>query len=166
MSGTARSHDSHDPCERPRHWVELRALYDQLDAEVARLGPVCQLSGRCCRFRDYGHTLFVSAPEVDFLLDGAPEASRPLDRGETCPWQDAGGRCTARGARPLGCRVYFCDPGYQSAAPELSERYIARLKLLVDRHGLSWQYAPLHRHLHERRDQGSWNIELAAADPS
>ena len=56
---------------------ELRALYEQLDAEVAALGPVCQLSGRCCRFKEYGHTLFVSIPEVQFLLGNAPEPQRP-----------------------------------------------------------------------------------------
>ena len=92
----------------------------QLDAAVARLGPVCRISGRCCRFREYGHTLFLSAPEADYLLSEAPAPVRPLDDGETCPWQDVRGRCTARDARPLGCRVYFCDPAYQDAAPELS----------------------------------------------
>src|SRR5262249_3331512 len=40
--------------------ADLRALYQALDAEVSRLGPVCRLSGRCCRFQEYGHTLFVS----------------------------------------------------------------------------------------------------------
>ncbi len=165
MSGEDSSHVSGDSCDEPRYWNELRALYDQLDAEVARLGPVCQLSGRCCRFREYGHTLFVSSIEIEFLLSGAPEAPRPLDRGETCPWQDSEGRCTAREARPLGCRVYYCDPSYQSAAPELSERFITRLKHLADRHGLPWNYAPLHRHLHERRDQGFLNVELAVSNP-
>jgi len=166
MSGEDRFHVSGDSSGEPRYWGELRALYDQLDAEVSRLGPVCQLSGRCCRFGEYGHTLFVSALEVEFLLSGAPEASRPLDRGEMCPWQDAQGRCTARGARPLGCRVYYCDPGYQAEGLELSERFIARLKHLADRHGQPWNYAPLHRHLHERRAQGVLEIELAASDPS
>ena len=133
---------------------ELRALYAQLDAEVARLAPVCQLSGRCCRFREYGHTLFLSAPEVDYLLSEAPAPVRPLDRRRDLPLAGRRGRCTAREARPLGCRVYFCDPAYQDAAPDLSERFIARLKDLADRHGLPWNYAPLHRHLHERRDAG------------
>lgn len=147
-------------------WGELRALYDQLDAEVARLGPVCQLSGRCCRFREYGHTLFVSAIEVAFLLDGAPDPHRPLDRGDTCPWQDKRGRCVAREARPLGCRVYYCDPAYPAAATELSERFISRLKSLADRNGLEWNYAPLHRHLHEQRDRGRLAIDLELADPA
>jgi hypothetical protein len=132
--------------------AELRALYEQVDAEVAGLGPVCQLSGRCCRFKEYGHTLFVSTPEVQLLLDSAPAPQRPLDGGETCPWQDDRGHCTARDCRPLGCRVYYCDPAYEPSAHGLSERYIARLKALTDRHGLPWNYAPLHRHLREETD--------------
>ncbi len=142
----------------------LRALYETLDAEVARRAPVCQLSGRCCRFAEYGHTLFVSAPEAALLLAEGPPPSRPLDQGVTCPWQDAHGRCTAREARPLGCRVYFCDPAYQDQAPELSETFIARLKRLADDLGLPWDYAPLHVHLHRRRPKvGSpppWNPPL------
>ena len=125
----------------------LLAIYEGLDAEVARLGPRCELSGRCCRFAEAGHTLFISAPEAALLLADAPAPSRPLDDGQTCPWQDASGRCTARGARPLGCRVYFCDPDYEGAAPALSEAYLGRLKRLADELDLPWSYAPLHRHL-------------------
>src|SRR3954452_19573866 len=99
--------------ETGRIRAALHALYAALDEEVARLGPVCRLSGRCCRFAEYDHTLFVSAPEMAVLLADAPPPSRPLDDGETCPWQDTKGRCTAREARPLGCRVYYCDPTYQ-----------------------------------------------------
>jgi hypothetical protein len=145
--------------------AELRTLYAELDAEVARLGPVCQLSGRCCRFREYGHTLFVSQPEIQFLLAEAPAPQRALDHGATCPWQDLHGHCTARQGRPMGCRVYFCDPTYH-AAPELSERYLTRLKQLAQRHGLPWNYAPLHRHLHEQHQQGRLRISVATAEPA
>ena len=127
--------------------AELRTLYDKLDAEVAELGPICQLSGRCCRFEEYGHTLFVSSCEVQFLVEVAPEPSRALDQGKTCPWQNTSGHCTAREGRPIGCRVYYCDPTYERSAHDLSERYIAHLKALTDRHGLAWNYAPLHRQL-------------------
>src|SRR5580658_4656188 len=115
-------------CGSSEPWTELRALYDELDAEVASLGPICELSGRCCRFQEYGHTLFVSSLEIQFMLGHATEPERPLDQGQTCPWQDAQNRCRARGARPLGCRVYFCDPAYHDPGEDLSERFIARLK--------------------------------------
>jgi Fe-S-cluster containining protein len=132
----------------------LQAVYAALDAEVRRLNPVCAVSGRCCRFDEYGHTLFLSAPEAALLLADAPAPSRPLDDGATCPWQDDRGRCTAREARPLGCRVYFCDPAYQEHLPEVGEAAIARLKRLVEEMDLPWDYAPLHRHLRIARDEG------------
>jgi hypothetical protein len=133
----------------------LGDLYQELDAEVAALGPVCELSGRCCRFQEHGHTLFVSTAEFLFLLQSGPQPIRPLDQGQTCPWQDMRGRCTAREGRPLGCRVYFCDPSYQPCAHELSERYIGRLKKLTADHGLPWNYAPLHQHLYQQQSQGT-----------
>jgi hypothetical protein len=150
----------------PEAAAELRALYRELDAEVAELGPVCHLSGRCCRFKEYGHTLFVSTPEVRLFLADAPEPQRPLDRGDTCPWQGADGRCTARDCRPLGCRIYYCDPSYERFAYDLSERFIARLKELTDKHGLPWNYAPLHRHLDLARASGSCPIEAADHEPA
>jgi hypothetical protein len=134
--------------------AELRGLYEQLDGEIRRHGPVCELSGRCCRFAEYGHTLFVSAPEAALLIADAPAPARALDDGETCPWQDARGRCTARDARPLGCRLYFCDPAYQDALPVVGEDFVSRLKLVVERLGLPWDYAPLHRHLREAEAAG------------
>jgi hypothetical protein len=106
--------------------------------------------------------LFVSALEVHYLIGQAPRPSRPLDRGETCPWQDARGLCTAREARPLGCRIYYCDPAYEASAPELSELFIARLKRLAEEYGLAWNYAPLHHHLHDQRDGGRLDIDLAS----
>jgi hypothetical protein len=127
--------------------AELVAIYEKVDAEVSRLGPRCDLSGRCCRFEEYGHTLFVSSLEAALLVADAPPPFRELDAGATCPWQDDRGRCTARSARPLGCRIYFCDPSYQDHMTELCETSVRRLKALADGRGLPWDYAPLHRQL-------------------
>lgn len=134
----------------------LRDLYEALGADIDRLGPSCALSGRCCRFAEYGHTLFVSAPEFALLLADAPPPVRPLDGGLTCPWQDDLGRCTARDARPLGCRVYYCDPSYEPRGYILGETYVGRLKALCRDRGLAWDYAPLHHHLRRARDEGQF----------
>jgi hypothetical protein len=143
----------------------LQALYAELDAAIAALGPVCLLSGRCCRFKEYGHTLFLSSPECALLLSDAPAPARPLDDGETCPWQDARGRCTAREARPLGCRVYHCDPGYEGQAERLTERFIAQLKELVEHYQLPWHYAPLHHHLSAAQAAGTLRSPCEEAEP-
>jgi hypothetical protein len=139
---------------KPAWAEELGALYAEVDREVAAIGPVCVLSGRCCRFLEFGHTLFVSTAEVEYLLGLAPPPARPLDGGASCPWQDARGHCTARDARPLGCRIYYCDPTYQEEAHRLSERFIDGMKRLCSDHGISWNYAPLHRHLEDEQRQG------------
>ena len=143
--------DVYDPIESRE---ELRRVYEDLDAEIARLAPRCELSGRCCRFKEYDHTLFLSTLEAGFLLSEAPSPVSDLDDGATCPWQDDSGRCRAREGRPLGCRVYFCDPEHAERAPELSERYLARIKSITVLSGLPWNYAPLHRHLEDALGTG------------
>jgi Fe-S-cluster containining protein len=133
---------------------QLRILFNDLDAEVAGHSPRCALSGNCCRFKEYDHTLFLSKVEADYLLALAPAPVRPLDEGQTCPWQDLAGRCTAREARPLGCRVFFCDPEYEPHAGPITEHYLARLKRTCEEHGLPWGYAPLHWHLRAAGAEG------------
>lgn len=120
-------------------------LYRDLDGEVRAAGPVCVASGRCCRFKEYGHTLFVSNLEADFLLAHAPPYRQPVS-ADFCPFQKDN-LCTAREPRPLGCRVYYCDPHYQETGNRLTEQYLRRLKELADEYGVEWRYAPLHTFL-------------------
>jgi hypothetical protein len=128
---------------------ELRGLvmevYAVADAAVAAAGPRCEASGRCCRFKAYGHTLFISHFEAEILLESAPPYTRPVST-DGCPFQ-VEGLCTAREPRPLGCRIYFCDPGYGDRMAEITEDAIARLKAIADEHGAGWHYAPLHHFL-------------------
>src|SRR5262245_56470150 len=120
-------------------------LYQEVDREVAAAGPVCVASGRCCRFKEYGHVLFVSSLEADVLLAAAPAYERPASP-DSCPFQE-GNLCTAREPRPLGCRVFYCDPAYQEAGSRITEKYLARLKGLAEELGVPWRYAPLHHFL-------------------
>ena len=55
---------------------------------VAGLAPLCELSGRCCRFREYGHTLFLSAAEAAPADRRCASARRRARRRRSCPWQD------------------------------------------------------------------------------
>jgi Fe-S-cluster containining protein len=120
---------------------KVLSIYAEADAEVRAAGPVCVASGRCCRFAEYGHTLFVSHLEAAVLLAAALPYDRPAT-AEACPFQKEN-LCTAREPRPLGCRVYYCDPGYQETGQRISEKYLRRLKDLAGEHGLGWDYAPL-----------------------
>jgi hypothetical protein len=122
-------------------------IYREADAAVAAAGPVCIASGRCCRFKEYGHTLFLSGLEADVLLAAAPPFDAPAS-ADFCPFQKDN-LCTAREPRPLGCRVYYCDPAYQETGNRITETYLRRLKELAEEYQVPWQYAPLHQFLKE-----------------
>jgi hypothetical protein len=141
---------------KPLH-SELLQLYAVVDAEVAAERPRCDASGRCCRFKEYGHTLFLSSLEAELLLEFAPPFSPPVDSA-FCPFQKEI-LCTAREPRPLGCRIYFCDERYQQRSHEITEKCLQKLKEISDREGLPWRYAPLHVFLNESPVQ---NVEREA----
>src|ERR1700728_2063092 len=129
-------------------------LYAEVDRDVAAAGPVCVASGKCCRFKEYGHVLFLSNLEADLLLAGAPPFNPEAVTPDFCPFQK-GNLCTAREPRPLGCRVYYCDPNYQDTGTAISEKYIGRLKEIADAHDGGWLYAPLHHFLKHTEDAGA-----------
>jgi Fe-S-cluster containining protein len=135
----------------PELRARVLAVYAEADAAVAAAGPKCDASGRCCRFKEYGHTLFVSNLEADVLLAAAPPYARPVSF-DFCPFQ-SGNLCTARDPRPLGCRVYFCDPAYHETGTSISETYLRKLKALAEEFGTGWRYSPLHYYLNEALDR-------------
>jgi Fe-S-cluster containining protein len=125
--------------------TKLMAIYAEVDAAVAAASPRCEASGRCCRFEEYGHTLFLSRFEAEVLLESAPTYSKPVSRAN-CPFQ-VEGLCTAREPRPLGCRIYFCDENYTETGNAITEDAIRKLKNLADEFEVGWEYAPLQHFL-------------------
>lgn len=146
----------------PAASTAVASVLADADREIADLRPVCRSSGRCCQFETYGHRLYVTAAElVHFARVHVPgEGRQPIENQESriknqkslplqqffagptpqgCPFQ-VGGLCTAREARPLGCRVYFCDQNAQSWQNSLYEKYHARLRALHERFGLPYRY--------------------------
>jgi len=138
----------------------------EADRDIAARGAVCRSSGRCCRFEEWGHRLYVTGVEVVHFGEienrkgkiekGKDEAGRVValkqffTRGnvEGCPYQ-VEGMCTAREGRPLGCRVYFCDEGAQGWQNEVYEKYHARLKEVHARFGVAYRYVEWREGLRE-----------------
>jgi len=126
----------------------VEELYDWVDAQVAQAAPRCEISGRCCRFREYGHRLYISRIEADRLAQAplpeqvtAVELTRDrLQQG--CPYQ-VQGRCTAREHRPLACRIFFCDPEFEQQGCDLTEQALARLKQICLEYDRPWEYREL-----------------------
>jgi hypothetical protein len=118
--------------------AELAEMLSRVDA--APDAP-CRECGRCCRFEEFGHRLYVSAGELALLTGSPPPSACEAGR---CGYQ-VGPHCTARGRRPLGCRAFFCEMP--------SERAEA-------------VYEPLHReirHLHDRFALPYLYVELSGA---
>ena len=105
----------------------VEEVYVALDRRIAARVPRCINRGQCCKFDSFGHNLFVTSVELAYFM-GRREG--PLLAGAgSCPYHQRG-RCTARRARPVGCRIFFCEPasqGWQSDETETTLREIKRL---------------------------------------
>lgn len=126
-------------------------LYDEVDSLVSEAGPKCDASGRCCRFKEWDHVLYLTSLEANVLLIDTPNYERPVSDAN-CPFQ-IDGLCTARHSRPLGCRIYFCDPNYQDRSSEIMEYALSQLRCLAKEHQTDWHYAPLHVFLNKNNTE-------------
>jgi hypothetical protein len=115
-------------CELARDRAFLDAvenLYQELDRRIADRRPVCVNQGICCRFDAFGHHLFVTPVEVSYFV--ATVGPPPAGSKGKCSYQ-VGGLCTARAARPAGCRIFFCEAASQSWQPDETENTLRRIK--------------------------------------
>jgi len=119
--------------------AEMVGFYVRLDRTIAAHGPTCQNRGLCCNFGRYGHKLFVTTVELAYFVRGHHHGCRVPTTEDACPFQ-VGGLCTAREHRPMGCRIFFCDP---QAAAWQNEEYEAQLRTLK---GISAAYGVDYRY--------------------
>ncbi|QNN24004.1 hypothetical protein HED60_17575 [Planctomycetales bacterium ZRK34] len=145
-----------DAARDPHLDQQLRALYDDLAAEIERRAPTCWISGRCCKFDTYGHRLYITGLEVAWLIDRLDEPSRarlddaPLPGLDGCPFQ-VDGLCSVHALRPLGCRIYFCDPAAQAWQNPVYETFLDRLRKLHEQYELDYSYLEWRLALDEAR---------------
>lgn len=119
--------------------ADMADFYADLDAAIAAHRPTCWNKGACCKFADYGHKLFVTSVELAYFVRGQCHAWIPPTDHTACPYQQ-GGLCTAREHRPMGCRVFFCDPAAQHWQNDEYERQLEKLKAIGNRHGVDYRY--------------------------
>lgn len=148
----------------------IRALYDELAVVVAERRPVCNASGRCCKFETYGHRLYVTGLEIAWFLlgvgsqvsgDGGERVESIKDSQVDAaglslqqfastpntqdPTRDAcpyqvNGLCSTHLIRPLGCRAFFCEEGTEAWQQDKTEHFLERLKQLHVEHELPYAY--------------------------
>lgn len=148
--------------------AELEAIFDDAAASIRARGPACWASGRCCNFERAGHRLYVTGLEAAYCVERlteqpeGPTTVRTLTAASLqaaratggCPFQSAN-LCGVHAIKPLGCRLYFCDRAAQNWQHDLSERLLADLRALHDRHAIDYAY-------------GEWRamLDLFMSDPS
>lgn len=119
----------------------VQGVYAQVAAEVERRRPRCELSGRCCRFEEYGHRLYVTSLELAAFVHDLRKEGRQVGSwdGRGCPFQ-RGKLCTVHAFRPFGCRMFYCDPTAEEWQNEMYERFHGELKGLHEAMGVAYAY--------------------------
>ena len=99
-------------------------------------------SGRCCRFEEFGHRLYLTTAELAAFVHGlGSEQQGPSENwdGSGCPFQ-IDSLCSVHPIRPFGCRMFFCDATATEWQNEQYERFHGRLKQLHETLGVPYRY--------------------------
>lgn len=119
----------------------VAGVYHRLDERIAARNPICTNRGNCCKFAIYKHKLFVTPVELSFFIASTSHPKNSVSSPDTgaCPYQQSG-LCTARDARPIGCRIFHCDEKSQGWQPQESESALRELEELHVRFMLPYAY--------------------------
>lgn len=133
----------------------VERVYAEVQAAVEQRNPACSMSGRCCRFEEYGHRLYVTTLELAAFVAMAKggrineEQRRPTDLSSFilspssfesgCPFQVAK-LCGVHAIRPFGCRMFFCDATATQWQSEAYERFHGEIKALHETLGVAYFY--------------------------
>jgi hypothetical protein len=123
---------------RPEVVAAMRRFYEDADRDIATQPATCWNRGDCCRFGQFGHRLFVTSLEVCYYI--ATGEMPPPITDDTCP-HAFDGKCHARDRRPLGCRIFYCDPNAQSWQGPFTEDRLAVLRDLHQKLDVPYVYA-------------------------
>ncbi|HEX4793767.1 MAG TPA: hypothetical protein VH370_08250 [Humisphaera sp.] len=139
----------------------VAAVYASLAKAIEERRPICRTSGRCCRFEEFGHRLYVTTLELAKLVHDLSEMDKPSaattspkslpvlttnnsqptthDPPDGCRFQIEG-LCTIHAIRPFGCRVFFCDATSTQWQQDQYEKHHARLRQLHEELGVPYRY--------------------------
>jgi Fe-S-cluster containining protein len=115
----------------------ITCLWDELQSELDRLTPSCSACGRCCNFEKFGHQLWITNLELAYFKL-FKKLEKPGSK-KSCPYLDTEGHCTAREARTLGCRAFYCSSD-SIETEELYEKYLNRLMKIAKENGIEIAY--------------------------
>lgn len=128
-------------------------IYRDVERNIAQRRPVCIMSGRCCRFEEFGHRLYVTTAELATFARQLTTPADPDWDGRGCPFQK-GKLCTVHSIRPFGCRIFFCDSTAQEWQEEQYHQFHTRLKRLHEDLDIPYFYLEWRRALEILRLSG------------
>jgi Fe-S-cluster containining protein len=121
----------------------VRNVYVALADAIELRKPICRTSGRCCRFDEFGHRLFVTTMEMGTFVRELEQMGQcrlsGTDASAGCPFQ-IDGLCSVHSIRPFGCRIFFCDETATQWQHEQYARFHQELKRLHEELGVRYFY--------------------------
>lgn len=154
----------HQNLEQADCWHHLEELYVELDEHLAGSGGICEKSGRCCRFTEFDHRLYVSSLELGYFIhqmaiqqsdEALPELR--ISDGRSCPYQQRH-LCTVQPARPAGCRIFFCQGISSDGMSRATESVLTELRVLHEQLDCPYVYQDWRKWLD---DYARWKGRLA-----
>ena len=126
---------------------DISLIHDRVAHEVRGKAPICLASGSCCKFDAFDHRLYATGLEAARCIHICEHEGQGIDLAQVdaarergnCPWQN-GRLCLARSGRPVGCRVFYCDPRASDWVPEIAEWAHSEMKSLHERHSIPYMY--------------------------
>jgi Fe-S-cluster containining protein len=116
-------------------------LYSDVQKQIDLRRPLCLISGRCCRFEEFGHRLYVTTLELATFLHDLQKLNLPT------PAPNPGGcifqqnkLCSVHTIRPFGCRLFFCDSTATDWQHEQYQLFHTRLKALHEHLNVPYFY--------------------------
>jgi hypothetical protein len=122
----------------------VRQIYDQIDTagkNSPALAGKCSACGKCCSFESFGHRLYITPPELQYLAHHiGSENLKPMTNG-CCPY-NVKGKCIVYNYRFASCRIFCCtgDKDFQS---QLTESILTQLKKLCRDFAVPYKYMEL-----------------------
>jgi len=123
---------------------KVAEVYDWLDSQVEShrdLAGRCKACGKCCDFESFDHKLFITPPELAYLIANLRGENVKLMKTSLCPY-NVDGKCTIYKYRFAGCRIFCCN-GNADFQNGLSESALEKFKSLCNEHQIPYRYSEL-----------------------
>lgn len=123
---------------------EVAQVYQWLDSQTQHYydpNNGCKACGKCCDFETFDHHLFVTTPELMYLVAKIGlEGIKPMPTSR-CPY-NINCKCSIYENRFAGCRIFYCnaDKDFQS---DLSEAALKKLKPICTEFKIPYCYTDL-----------------------